>query len=297
MNRELAPVVLFTYNRPEHTKKTLEALTNNYLASDSILYVFSDAARNEKDEKKVEEVREVISHIEGFKKVECILQVNNKGLANSIIDGVSKIIAKHKKVIVLEDDLITSKMFLYFMNDALDTYKSREQIWSISGYHPPITLPSTYKESVYLSFRGSSWGWATWADRWNTIDWNTENYKYFLLHPLDVYKLSRGGCNLVKMLQDCVNKKNNSWAVRSCYAQALQDRYTVYPTKSLVKSIGTDGSGTNFTLMEKRFDCEIQNCFLYDLKSNIAPNPTVIKVFKSFFDISIVRYLKRKIRR
>ena len=296
MNEGLAPIALFTYNRPSHTEKTIEALKKNKLARDSVLYIFSDAAKSSKDMENVDEVRKILSNIRGFKKIHLIFQEKNKGLAQSIIDGVSQVLQSYNRVIVLEDDLLTSNVFIEFMNDALNMYSSQRKVWSISGYQPPITLPEDYYESVYLSYRGSSWGWAIWKDRWDTVNWDVESYKKVFLNPIAFRKLSRGGNNLIKMLLDCIQGKNFSWAVRSCCTQAMQDKYTIYPVKSLVSSIGADGSGTNFVQQENRYDTVVEDDFQYELKKDINENKEIITTFKRFFDVSITRHIRRKFR-
>ena len=137
MNK-LSPVVLFVYNRPEHTKKTIEALQQNHLASESNLYIFSDGCKNENDKIRVEKVREFIQSVKGFKSVSITQREKNLGLANSVITGVSDVINKFGKVIVLEDDLVISPYFLQYMNKALDFYEKEEQVISIHGYIYPV---------------------------------------------------------------------------------------------------------------------------------------------------------------
>ena len=176
----LSPILLFVYNRLEHAKKTIEALKNNYLAKESELIIFSDGPKKEKDKNNVEKVRNVIKNIEGFKNVEIKISENNKGLANSIISGVTEIINKSEKVIVLEDDLITHPYFLTYMNEALDYYKNNNKIWSISGYCPPIEIPNNYYNDIFLSPRASSWGWGTWKNRWDLNDWEIKDFDNFI---------------------------------------------------------------------------------------------------------------------
>ena len=158
--KELSPIIVFVYNRLEHTKNTIDALSKNELAKESELWIFSDNAKNEKDIEKVENVRTYIHSIEEqklFKSVKIIEADKNKGLANSVIDGVTKVINNSNKVIVVEDDLITSKYFIKYMNEALDFYEKDEKIWSISGYNLPIKIHNDYKSDVYLGYRGCSW--------------------------------------------------------------------------------------------------------------------------------------------
>ena len=165
-----APVCLFTYNRLEETRKTLEALSANYLAKESDLIVFSDGAKSDDDVEKVEAVRAYLKTLSGFKSINISEAGSNNGLASSIISGVTEVLKDRKKVIVLEDDLISAPNFLDFMNQALDFYKDEQEIFSISGYTMDLDSLSKHNKDYYLNYRASSWGWATWDDRWKEID-------------------------------------------------------------------------------------------------------------------------------
>ena len=168
----LAPIVIFVYNRPWHIQQSLEALKKNELAKVSELFIYSDGPKDEDSIKGVEEVRSYIKDVSGFRKVTIIKRKENWGLANSIIDGVNEIVNKYEKIIVLEDDLVTSPYFLNFMNEALEFYKNKKKIWHISGWNYPI---KTYGiEDVFLWRVMNCWGWATWKDRWQYFEKNTE---------------------------------------------------------------------------------------------------------------------------
>lgn len=270
----MIPVIIFVYNRPEHTKKTIEALAENNLAKETKIFIFSDAAKNEKAIKNVEATRnfiESVSEKKLFKSVEIIKAPKNKGLANSVITGVTEVIEKFGEVIVLEDDLISSKDFLLYMNRALEYYKNNKSIWSISGYNIPIAIPSDYNHDVYLSYRGCSWGWATWQDRWNQVDWIVKDYDKFKKNKEQRKKFNLGGRDMANMLDSQMEGKIDSWAIRWCYSQSKIDMYTVYPVKSRIKNIGLDGSGTHSGLTT-RYDVHFKNdngvCKFEDVKIN-----------------------------
>jgi len=240
----LAPICLFTYNRINETIQTVKALQENFLAEQSDLYIFSDGPKNIFAEKKVDAVRSYIHSLDGFKSINIIESDQNKGLANSIIEGVTKIINQHGKLIVLEDDLVTSRNFLQFINQGLTFFESDTDVFSIAGYTPPIRKP---KQDIYFTQRASSWGWATWKDRWNEISWNIENYESYRKDLLFIKKFNRMGSDMSKMLHDQMTGKINSWAIRWCFHQYLKQKFTVYPTVSKIQNIGT-GQGASHTI-------------------------------------------------
>lgn len=238
-----APVALFVYNRPWHTRQTVEALLANSEASETSLYVFSDAPRDVAASKAVAEVRSYLREITGFKSLSIIERENNFGLARSVIDGVSSVCGQHGRVIVLEDDLVTSSYFLKFMNEGLEKYRDEQRVISIHGYSYPVeqVLPETF------FLKGADcWGWATWKRGWDLFDPDGQR----LLDELKRRKLTRqfdfdGNYPYTRMLKDQITGKNNSWAIRWYASAFLKDKLTLYPGRSLVRNIGLDGSGTH----------------------------------------------------
>ena len=239
----LAPIILFVYNRPKHTETVLNALKKNSLAASSILYVFSDAAKKEKDFENVNKVREIINKIDGFKEVIVTEAETNFGCANSVISGITKVINKHGKAIIVEDDILTAPNFLEFMNEALDRYENDKRIFSISGYNVPMPIPENYKKPAFLTYRYSSWGWATWIDRWNEADWDVLGWQEIFTDKTKNKLFRRGGDDLPYIFRAQMNGTMNSWAIRWYYSNYSKNRFTVFPTYSLVENIGFDGSG------------------------------------------------------
>lgn len=242
---EKVPVALFVYNRPEHTKKTIAALARNTLAKESDVYIFSDGCKGQKDREDVEAVRaylDQVAKVNPFRKVNLIRSPDNKGLAESIISGVSRIISAAGKLIVLEDDLLTDPGFLEYMNAALDYYESDERIWGVSAYSSQM---KSVTKDVYFTPRISSWGWGTWKSRWEQVDWNVSNYCSFRLNLCKRRAFNKGGRDLSYMLDQQRRGRIDSWAIRFCYSQFEQKKYAVFPRISLVRNIGQDGSGTH----------------------------------------------------
>lgn len=284
MKNKLAPIVIFVYSRPEHTKKLIESLLLNKEIQNCDIYIYSDAAKNVKTVNKVSAVRKYLNELEEnktFKNLKVIYSQKNKGLAKSVIEGVSEVINKYGKVIVLEDDLIVAKNFIQYMNEALDFYKDNEKIWSISGYNLPIKISEDYKEEIYLSYRACSWSWATWKDKWEKVDWEVEDYKKFKNNFIKRMKFNRGGNDMSQMLDSQMQGRCDSWAIRWCYQQCKENMYTIYPVKSLVKNIGLDGSGTH-SGNTTAYTVEInENQIVFN--NNIKLDKKITKEFKDMF--------------
>lgn len=240
----LAPICLFTYNRPDETRKTIEALQLNKLALESELFVFSDGPKREEDDAKVQETRSILKTISGFRKVEFIEAPENKGLANSIIDGVSRILEKYGKVIVLEDDLITSSNFLDFMNQALDYYETDRRIHSVNGYS--LKLKSN-RADVYFQQRPFPWGWGTWTDRWSIEIFNKTKLSNLITEDKTILPQFKKACgdDISRMLMNSLNGKNDSWYVRWAFDHFRKHTYSVFPSKSFVQNIGHSSEGTH----------------------------------------------------
>lgn len=221
MKKDLAPIVLFVYCRLSVTIKTINALKNNPESCDSDLYIYSDSAKNENSVKGVSDVRDYIRSITGFKNITIIERDKNWGLAKNLIDGITTIVNRYGKIVVLEDDTVVAPNFLEFMNNALVFYKDNDKIGTISAYNYNIKgLPS-----VYLSRFGSCWGWATWSRAWSYFNADSS----YLLE-----KIKKNNC--IKEFNDndtypyfaMLKKQNegliNSWAIRwqaSCFLNGL----------------------------------------------------------------------------
>lgn len=240
---DLAPIVLFVYNRPYHTKQTVEALQKNELASESELFIYSDAPKNENAEAKVAEVREYLRTIDGFKKITIIERDTNWGLANSIIDGVTKTVNEYGKIIVLEDDLVTSPYFLRFMNEALEFYRNEDKVFGVTGYAYPLLtkeLPSTF----FLKDEGC-WGWATWSRAWKYFEKDTEKLiKTFTKSMIYEFNFN----NSMNFWSQVIHNKQgkiNSWAIYWYATVFLQNGLFLHSRESFVINIGHDGSGVH----------------------------------------------------
>lgn len=258
-----SPIALFVYNRPIHTRQTIEALQKNPECTQSDLFVFSDAARHSNAQSIVSEVREYLHKISGFKSITIIEQEKNFGLASSIIEGVTMLCAQYGKVIVLEDDLRVSPHFLSFMNSGLELYKDETIVMQIAGYMFPASL-NMDDDALFLPFI-SSWGWATWSRAWNNFDVNAANFQKLKVDKQLIKKFNlNGNYDYFKMLKSQQNGKTESWAIRWYLSVFFLNGLTLYPKKTLVENIGFDGTG--------------ENCLISDIEVSVLDN--TFKVIK-----------------
>ncbi len=238
-----APILLFVYNRPEHTRQALHSLLQNPLAKESELFIYSDAAKEKELQPAVDEVRQLIHSVNGFARITLIERKENWGLAKSIINGVSTQVKAFGRVIVLEDDLIVAPQFLKFMNNALEVYKDEPKVGHIQAceFFEDNSLPDTF----LIKWTGS-WGWATWERAWKLFNPDGKT----LLRELEEQQLTKTfdfnhAYRFTRMLRRQVEGKNNSWAIRWNASLFLNNVLSLNVGKSLVKNIGFDGSGTN----------------------------------------------------
>jgi len=275
-----APIALFTFNRLRHTQDTVGALQSNKLSASSDLFVFSDGPRHAGEAATITAVREYITTIEGFKSVSCIERTGNLGLAASIIAGVTDIVNRYGRVIVLEDDMITSPYFLQYMNDALQLYQDEERVVSVHGYVYPVSqaLPETF------FLRGADcWGWATWKRGWDLFEADGRK----LLQELEKQSLGfqfdyDGTYGFTDMLKDQIHGRNNSWAIRWNASAFLKDKLTLYPGRSLVLNTGLDSSGVH-SGSKQDFLTTVAQEPVQVLKIAPEENRTAREAFKVFF--------------
>lgn len=304
----LAPIALFVYNRPWHTQKTVEALQRCELASESDLYIFADGPKQDATKEcrdNIAIVREYIQSIKGFASITIDASPKNIGCADSIIRGVNKVIEANGRVIIVEDDIVAHHFFLRFMNEALDFYEKDSRIFCISATMEKFVIPSNYKNDVFLTHRTGSWGWATWSNRWHTINWNINDYQ-IIQHPTKrlIKRFNRGGDDLFRMLILQLNGETDAWDIRFCYNMSILNQFCLRPTKSFVSNIGMDNSGTHCGNIEMSLlPLYNQNRYLIHFPSKISIDRVITKNIQSIFlqeekqHIDFVKWLKRKVKK
>lgn len=275
-----APVALFTYSRLLHTRLTVDALLQNSLASDHDLIIFSDAARSPDEQFAVDQVRSYLRTITGFRSITIHHRPYNFGLAKSIIEGVTQVLSSYERIIVLEDDLVTSPYFLSYMNEALDRFVDDGRVISIHGYVYPVEqeLP----EAFFL--RGADcWGWATWRRGWQLFNADGRALLNELTREklLDTFDFN-GTYGYSNMLKDQIKGANDSWAVRWYAAAFLANKLTLYPGRSLVHNIGNDGTGTHCGVVSA-YDVKLSSSPVSIKRVEVLPSVEGRAAFESFF--------------
>lgn len=267
MSQTLAPIILFTYNRLWHTQQTIETLKKNTLAMDSEIFIFSDGPKKG-DEDKVNQVRGYLKNVDGFKRITIIERDENLGLADSIIEGVTKIVNEHEKVIIMEDDLLTSPYFLKFMNDSLSFYENDSKVWHISGWTCPINT-SGLDDNFFWQVM-DCWGWATWKNRWSSFQKKPNK----LIKEWDkrkIYKFDLDGSGVFwSQIKNNASGRINTWAI-FWYATIFDNNgLCLTPAQSYVRNIGLDGSGVHCG------DVDIFKSEILNLNPNIKLKSNII---------------------
>ena len=269
-----SPIILFAFNRLEAVRRTVESLLQNTEAADSDLYVFVDGPRDHvpTDRDKVGTVQEYVKTIQGFKQVTCTFAEKNKGLGASVIAGVTQVIKQYRRAIVVEDDLYCGKNFLAYMNQGLERYAENKEVFSVCGYTNKVTRPGGYSYDAYACVRSSSWGWGTWSDRWESVDWTLDDW---VACEAQAKAFNRwGGSDCFGMLRKWHEGKNQSWAIRFSYSQFVQGKVAIFPMVSKVANEGFDGQGTNchgWSRFKSDFDASDNKIFQWPDEMAIHP--------------------------
>lgn len=279
--KNLAPIALFVYNRLDHIKKTIKSLSKNKFADQSDLYIFSDNAKSHKDVYIVDQIRNFCSNLNNFKSVSLINRNKNFGLANNILSGINEILKKNQKIIVLEDDLLTDKFFLEYMNNALNIYEKNEEVISIHGYVYP--LQKKIKDPFFIK-GADCWGWATWRRGWKLYN-NDSNFLYNEIKKNKYQKEFNfnNSYNYVKMLKKTLVNKNSSWAIKWYASAFLNKKLTLYPPYSLIHNIGNDGSGINNS-NNKIYDNDLKHIPIKIKNLEVVENLELRTEFEKFFN-------------
>lgn len=293
---KLAPIALFIYNRPEHTRKTLEALKNNELAKDSVLFVYADGPKDNATTQellKIEQTRDVIKRKKWCGEVHFIESKENKGLANSVIQGINEIMTDNSSVIVLEDDIVVNSGFLRYMNNGLNLYENEKRVFGVSGYK--FDSVSSIKDKTYFLPVMSSWGYGIWKRSWDKIDFDSNNLMKKVKGKKLKNKMRFGKFNFFNMLEQQLNGEIDSWAVRFYTSMIIEEGLFLFPHKSLLKNIGLDGSGVHCAITDSQ---DLETIDGLDIsKISVKVNRKILNKFnKASIKLFSLKELKKIIR-
>ena len=237
---DLAPIVMISYNRPDFVRLSMNnvALANNSANHD--IFMFVDGPRNDGDKVKQDEIFEIVeSYQKQLPKLTIIRRERNYGCRGNIVDAISTIITRYGKAIIIEDDILISRTFLDYMDIALDFYKNDKSIWSINAYQSPnLKIPKDYPHDVYLDPVNMCWGWGTWEDRWNQVDFDLRDWKTDRENPDIISKLNRTGRHFINMIDAQAEGRLKTWDVQCLYHVVKNGLMSIEPRYQLSKNIG-----------------------------------------------------------
>jgi hypothetical protein len=293
--KDLAPVGVSTYSRLNHLKRTIEALQKNTLATESEIYIFSDAPKKG-DEEIVAKVREYIKTIKGFKEVYIFERITNSRIRNNR-GGICELLNKYGRMIFLEDDIVTAPGFLQFMNDALSFYKNYSTILSVSGHTPNLSYFNNSFCNLYLSNRFHGWGVGFWYDKYNLIK-DLPSWSEIKCDRQTIRNLKKMGSDMLSMVQNEADRRTDALDIKACYLCARYNFFNVLPTKTLVKNIGMDNSGVHCGNFDPYFNDILNDKKSFNMIKDLQIDHDALIEYKKFFSRKslLLKILKHKIK-
>lgn len=287
---QFAPVLIPTLNRYEHFKRCVESLSACTHADKTDLFIFLDYPLTEKHWDGYRKIEKYVGDIRGFKSVNVIKRAKNYGAVKNLFDSISEMFKQYDTIILSEDDNEFSIDFLSFVNQGLEIYKERDDIFSISGYNYPVFIPENYRQDIYIWMGFSAWGVGIWKEKWAKVDFSErggiKNVREFLINLNDVIKLNKIANHYIPALFHILKQNCLIADGYICRHQFLNKMYSVFPTLSRVRNIGHDGSGINCGFMKNDIysSQEIYSgTGSYELPFDIQPNEEMNRILKAHF--------------
>ena len=279
----MAPVLIVTYDRLEHLRKTITSLRSNIYADQTDLFIASDFQRSDSEASKVAAVRSYLKSIDGFKSVRVFERDKNYGVEENCLSALRVIFDRYDRFIILEEDIVTAPGFLKFINQAFEKYGANERVFSITGYCPPIEIPSSYQYDAFFLGRMSAWGCGFTKERYESVlEISRKEFDEFAANK----KLSRafvkgGGKDLLVMLKDVAYGSLDARDVRGMYTQFMRGQYTIYPTQSLVLNIGFDGTGIHCGKTD-RFNVPLSDKTTFLFPDDVVVDQRIVEANRKF---------------
>lgn len=275
------PVILVTYNRPDHTKQVLDALRLHGVQQ---LYIYSDAPKSPPHLPNVLKTRELFERID-WTTPQVVFQESNQGLAKSIRAAVDRVFQTEEFVILLEDDCVPTRWFFRYMFECYQRYFDNQRVFGVSGYsvNHPEEVTSRYEYDVYFSPRIGSWGWGTWKDRWQYHERELEGLICKCVEAgID---FEQGGNDIPQTLQGMMQGSvKDVWTLHWVLSTYLHKAFYAYPTRSHVQNIGMDGSGVHCGPTDK-YDTPTETRNPNRFPEQIVLDRRMYESFRSFYDM------------
>lgn len=289
----LATIALFCFRRLDTLKICVESLKLCPEAIHSDLIIFSDAARNEEESQKVDEIRYYIKNINGFKSIRIIHREQNLGVDYNIINGIQQMSEEFDRFIVVEDDLIVSNQFLRFMNAGLGHFKSFGKVLTLSAFNY-VKIPKNYIWDCYFAGRSNPWGWATWSNKIKDIDWDLALNNNFLSNKDEISAFNKWGSDRSRMLKRTLKGEIRAWDIRLEYYQFKKDLVTAFSCKNLVINNGFNRLDASNTTGYNRFKVNLDsfNTINFNFSDDLFFNNTIKKRY--IFKNSLLMRIKTK---
>lgn len=238
--KSLAPIVMISYNRPDWVRLSLNNVALAHGAVDHEIFMFIDGPRNKDDKVLQDRICEIaVSYQQKLPKLSIIRRDHNFGCRGNIVDAISTVIRKYGKVIVIEDDVLVSRTFLEYMDDALIFYKDDKSIWSVNAYQSPeLHIPKDYPYDIYLNPINLCWGWGTWKDRWEQVDFDLKDWPIMCTNSEMIARLNKSGRHILGMIESQFAGRLRTWDVQCTYHVIKHGLMSVEPRYQLSKNIG-----------------------------------------------------------
>ena len=260
-----APVVVFAYRRPEHLRRTLESLLRCPESAHTQFIVYCDGPRQGAEVADVEATRRVAVELLGS-RAEYHFADANMGLSRSVIGGVTDVVERFGRAIVVEDDLELDQGFLAFMNAGLERYSDEDAVYQVSGYMFDIPEFEQRRTALFLPLT-VSWGWATWKRAWDRFDAGAEGWQRLSRDPALRRRFNLDGAfDYANMLMRQMAGLQDSWAIRWYWTVFSRGGMVLFPPASLVDNTGFDGSGTHGRGVLTRFGLATSRCAVRNVK-------------------------------
>ena len=277
----IAPIVLFCYKRTDTLIRCVTSLQKCIESKETDLIIISDWAATDLDVEKVISVRQYLSTISGFKSIEIIERVTNLGIDYGIRDGIRLMSERFSKFIIVEDDVVVASNFLNFLNTSLNVYENNTDILTVTAFSYVNKIPKNYPYDIYFAKRTCPWGWATWSDKINKVDWEIKDKEDFLQSKILKKEFNKWGSDRSRMLIKTLQGKVKTWDIRLDYHQFKYDSCSIYPINNLVENIGFGSNDGSNTFGYNRFKTELKqdSNVKYNLPNSIVYDKYISKKF------------------